>query len=359
VLVTDYNLCLAWYGWESLLNSGITPDNINTNPCLKPNLNTVYISTQAGGGIQYMQGTSMATPVVAGAFSALRQKHPNASVDQLLGILQTTGTPLNDNRLGYTFDDAGTSAQKRLINLGAALSANQAPIISNFTGPTERVNQNATVNLLADVANATSCSLNNNIGNVAITSGKINVDVPAKASYELTCANELNDTDSATLTLNINTAPSVPGSPDITNIDKSTGSFTIRWKASTDSDGVSSYRVSLDGKLIKTVNGDVLEYRFSDVDLSKEHTVTIEAVDSLGAISEAASFEVPAAKEDALIAADEKFEEQGGVAAAIASGLKSPNGGFSNILPSPIMVLGCGVLLAFGVTISRYKLSRR
>jgi subtilisin family serine protease len=56
-------------------------------------------SSVPGGGFEVMNGTSMATPHVAGAWALLKQKTPSASVSSLLSSLQSTGTPVTDTRV--------------------------------------------------------------------------------------------------------------------------------------------------------------------------------------------------------------------------------------------------------------------
>jgi subtilisin family serine protease len=53
-------------------------------------------SSVPGGGFANGSGTSMAAPHVAGAFAALRQADPLASVSDLLAALSSTGLPLKD-----------------------------------------------------------------------------------------------------------------------------------------------------------------------------------------------------------------------------------------------------------------------
>ncbi len=50
----------------------------------------------------FFNGTSMATPHVAGAFAAIRTACPTKTVDQIEAALKSTGTPIVDNRMGGT-----------------------------------------------------------------------------------------------------------------------------------------------------------------------------------------------------------------------------------------------------------------
>ncbi|MFZ5468750.1 MAG: S8 family peptidase [Myxococcota bacterium] len=59
-------------------------------------------SSVPGGGFAYWNGTSMATPHVAGAWAVLKGQYPTATVDELLGALTSTGQPVLDPRNGLT-----------------------------------------------------------------------------------------------------------------------------------------------------------------------------------------------------------------------------------------------------------------
>ncbi len=70
-------------------------------------------SSVPGNAFNNKSGTSMAAPHVTGAFAVLKEKSPNASVTDLLMILQTTGVAVTD---------AANSVTKPRINLGAAIN---------------------------------------------------------------------------------------------------------------------------------------------------------------------------------------------------------------------------------------------
>lgn len=57
-------------------------------------------SSVPGGGVISKQGTSMATPHVAGTWAVMKQLSPEATVAEVLATLQNTGTPVSDLRTG-------------------------------------------------------------------------------------------------------------------------------------------------------------------------------------------------------------------------------------------------------------------
>ncbi|MCA9332406.1 S8 family serine peptidase [Candidatus Saccharibacteria bacterium] len=228
-----------------------------------------------------VQGTSEAAPMVSGAFAVLREKHPNASVDQLVTLLQNTGTNIAEVRAGYS------SFNKKIIDLTNALTTSTYPTIDTFTGPGGMVNEGSDTALTIATTNAQSCSLNNGIGSIA-TSGV--VTVPGFASYTLTCTGQYNDTDSSVLNIgSFNPRPTQPnlGQPLTLSTDVGSRSATISWQASTDPDGIDHYEVFLDGASHATTTG--LSYTFTDLGLNYNYTAAVYAVDTLGAWSLAAS----------------------------------------------------------------------
>jgi subtilisin family serine protease len=59
-------------------------------------------SSLPGNNYATWDGTSMATPHVAGAWAVLKSKFPGASVDQILNVLKSTGKAITDPRNGVT-----------------------------------------------------------------------------------------------------------------------------------------------------------------------------------------------------------------------------------------------------------------
>ncbi|MEJ2173867.1 MAG: S8 family serine peptidase [bacterium] len=57
-------------------------------------------SSLPGGAYEYLSGTSMATPHVAGAWAVLKSANPSVGVGEALGALQAGGVPVTDPRSG-------------------------------------------------------------------------------------------------------------------------------------------------------------------------------------------------------------------------------------------------------------------
>lgn len=65
-----------------------------------PGVNITSSVPVVNGNYGAKQGTSMAAPMVAGAWAVLKQAAPNASVGEIESALTVTGTPIDDNRTG-------------------------------------------------------------------------------------------------------------------------------------------------------------------------------------------------------------------------------------------------------------------
>jgi hypothetical protein len=105
----------------------------------------------------FKSGTSMATPMAAGAFAAIRSARPNATVDQIENALKTTG-------LGITA--AGVTKPRIRVDQALAVTpgGNPAAIVSAVTPVARATVVNGTVTAFATILNtggatATSCSI--------------------------------------------------------------------------------------------------------------------------------------------------------------------------------------------------------
>lgn len=100
---------------------------------------TSIASTYLGGQYVYLDGTSMACPVVAGVAALLESAKPDLTPAQIESIIESTATASNIN--GIYFDqNKGTDAGAGLINAGAALESLFSITINNY-GPFTAGNQ--------------------------------------------------------------------------------------------------------------------------------------------------------------------------------------------------------------------------
>ncbi|MDR3127963.1 MAG: Ig-like domain-containing protein, partial [Bifidobacteriaceae bacterium] len=136
-----------------------------------------------------MQGTSMASPYAAGIFTSLRSYTSQASADDIINVMQATGSKLTDGRSG-----ANTSP-KPVIRGNAALSAlsnaGTKPVIRYFETSNVGVSGGSKVTLYGKVTPGSSCAINNKVGTVSLDSnGIFSVsDVISTDSFTLTCVN--------------------------------------------------------------------------------------------------------------------------------------------------------------------------
>ncbi|MBD3920832.1 S8 family serine peptidase [Paenibacillus sp. PR3] len=118
---------------------------------------TEILSTVPGGGYEYKQGTSMASPVVAGAAALVWSHHPELGTADLTRLLMTTtvdlGTVGRDNTFGYGLVDvnAALNANPNANTLGLRfnqISANPfGPTGSNTTSVSYSLDKSASVSI--------------------------------------------------------------------------------------------------------------------------------------------------------------------------------------------------------------------
>nr|MCH9671554.1 S8 family serine peptidase [Gammaproteobacteria bacterium] len=79
-------------------------------------------SSIPGGGYQSWNGTSMATPQVAGAFALLKSGFPNATVDELAAAMQVTSTLVADAGNGLSFERVNVDLAAAELASGVAVN---------------------------------------------------------------------------------------------------------------------------------------------------------------------------------------------------------------------------------------------
>ncbi|MEM6785400.1 MAG: S8 family serine peptidase, partial [Bacteroidota bacterium] len=118
------------------------------------------------GGYSNYSGTSMAAPHVAGAWALLKGKKPDATVDEVLNALTSTGVSIRDGRNGVTTPRIQVDAALDALD-GGPPRDNGGPVITGSTTGTT-FNGTAADNGLNDTGVA-SVSLNPGSVNVALT----------------------------------------------------------------------------------------------------------------------------------------------------------------------------------------------
>lgn len=70
-----------------------------------------YVVTETNSGFRVMSGTSVATPLAAGAYALMRQAYPRLNPEEILDLLKRSGTPIADPYI----------SSKPLVNLKGAI----------------------------------------------------------------------------------------------------------------------------------------------------------------------------------------------------------------------------------------------
>lgn len=194
------------------------------------------VSSVPGNAFESKDGTSMATPHVAGAWAILKQAAPSATIAQVLSALQSTGTSISDTRSG-----GGTAHP--LINVNAARLALQGsggvPLAP--TGFTAQVNGNALSLSWGAAPGATAYTL---VVRLA-SGGPVYTTFPlgAVTSFSVSAPNGVyflsvvgtNSTgtgpESSVAQVTIPAVPAVPNNPTNLTVGVAGSTVTFQWSA--------------------------------------------------------------------------------------------------------------------------------
>jgi subtilisin family serine protease len=163
------------------------------------------ILSSTGSGYSWYAGTSMATPHVAGAFALLASVAPNLSVDQLLAVLEGTGTPISGR--GQTIPriqvDAAVNTWRN-APIADALSGSAGALEVNWLSSTSAAHTVKVERL--PVGSATWSLLSNVTGTPTLSTTMSTIDSAATAACAYRLTNTLGSAVSSPTTLITNTA---------------------------------------------------------------------------------------------------------------------------------------------------------
>lgn len=124
---------------------------------------SILAAVPNGYGVK--SGTSMATPHVAGAWALYKQAVPNASVDDVLAALQSSGTPIDDSRSG------GVEQNIPRINVDQAISQYVPGLTVEITASQLYALPGSSLSYTVTVRNETAVTASNVSLNATIPNG--------------------------------------------------------------------------------------------------------------------------------------------------------------------------------------------
>ena len=154
------------------------------------------------------------------------------------------------------------------------------PVITSFISGPSVLNVGAPTTLTWSVLNASTVTIDNNIGDVKNSTFK-SVAPLATTTYKLTATNAGGVT-TATTTITVNQLDSqAPTAPIIIGATaKSSVQIDLNWTASTDNIGVAGYQVYRNNSIVATLGGTVTTYSDYGVSPNTTYTYQVKAYDA-------------------------------------------------------------------------------
>jgi len=186
----------------------------------------VIQSSTPGGTFGLASGTSQATPHVSGAWAVLKQSQPNASVDQILNVLRSTGLQITHPTSGLTFPRIQVANALGQLNSPIAVDDSGTGFItdedSSFTTANVKTNDSdpngdtLSVNSF-DTTGTLGLVTNNGDGTFGYNpNGKfegLSQGQTATDTFTYTISDGHGFTDTATVSITINGITDVPSPP--------------------------------------------------------------------------------------------------------------------------------------------------